>query len=503
MHFSQDNNRNACFLGGINSETARVWMRSRQSGRLLIEWRPTGADAPFNQRKIDIAPDNDNDNTACVELGGLTAETVYNYRVLHNENAETIGEGRFETPPASLNSLPDRFSFALMSCCQPYADDGSLRGASLNMMKAMKTLFEERNVKFALTLGDQLYSDLPEPFSLIDDDYFKTVAPAGRQRVQDCSSDETRSLFHARYRKFLLLDEWLRIRSSIPFYSMLDDHEFVDNWGTVPDHQTEQWRDFGFAARHSYFDYQGSPVLPPERMHDESYDYDFSYGGLPFFVADLRSARTSGENAQLMNDDQWDRLERFFATNRDAPFLFLALSVPLLHLPRWLYRLGRLTRGPGNDFRDRWSSPYYIAERDALLKRIRQRRDENPGQRIVVLSGDIHIGSCQTVQWHDGGGFHQFISSGATNISPWWLLTASKWLVKLNRRDCLIDRSASARISLIPGEQEAETNPLGALNVGLVEFERSETGHPYRFRFSMHTHDEDQPRCAYQSPWQF
>ena len=159
------------------------------------------------------------------------------------------------------------------------------------MLRAVRRCLIEHNTKIVFAMGDQMYSDYPPPLSLFDKDYFQIVAPPNRQNIQQCSVPEVRDLYHMRYRQFWSLPEWKALHTDFPCYPIVDDHDLVDNWGSIPAHQTDAWRAFIEGARRACFDYQASRMLPVADQLPGSFHYQATYGHSSFFVMDLRSSR--------------------------------------------------------------------------------------------------------------------------------------------------------------------------------------------------------------------
>jgi Cu/Zn superoxide dismutase len=325
---------------------------------------------------------------------------MYRFQVVHIESGREIGSGRFETAPASSKDAPERFSFAIMSCNQPFNKNGGISRSSTRMLKALRRCLADHDVKYILMMGDQMYTDYPKPISLFHPAYFQQIAPPGRKQIQDCSAEEVRRLFQDRYRWFWNLPEWLAIHRDYPTLPILDDHDIVDNWGSDPAHATPLWHTFGEGARMAYSDYQGSRTRAFAHAGTGSFHYSFSYGHSATFVMDHRSQRLAGATGRIYSPEQHLDLKKFLAAHTEKKVLFLLLSVPAIHLPRFVSKVAARLTHSGEDFSDRWSTGAHIRDRDRLFELIHDHQRRNPRQKLILLSGDIHIGCAHQIQRH-------------------------------------------------------------------------------------------------------
>ncbi len=494
-------------VGKTGPESVRLWMRTRAPGRYRVWWQPEGAAGEAGaERTVEMPPDEKSDHTLGFMLPGEGAALEplqrYRYRITSQEDGRLVGEGRFETAPREAADTPACFSFAAMSCNQPFGESGAVRADARQMLAAAQRCLERHDVKFIFMMGDQMYADLPENLSLFDPAYFATVAPPGRRRVQDCTTDEVRRLYQQRYRHFWNLSGLKQLFACYPCYTILDDHDIVDNWGSDPAHQTLEWKALGAGARWAYYDYQGRHMLPDTTDLPASFHYAMRYGHTAAFVMDLRSERRADAYGRLYSDAQERDLRAFLAEHRGRKVLLFVLSVPPVHLPRLLARVASRLSPSGEDFSDRWSSLAHIRDRDRFLEIIRIHQKENPQQRVVLLSGDIHIGCVHELRWEEGGGgLHQFISSGLTNRASRAIRVGSKWLIRFNRTLATRDGEVKAAVRLLRGVDGKNRNPYGMLNLGIVQVQAAAPEAPAKLRFLLYGRHGDEPVCVYTSPW--
>ncbi|MFO7963115.1 MAG: alkaline phosphatase D family protein [Desulfobacterales bacterium] len=495
-------------VGRTTARSARLWIRARSPGSLTVEWRPQKHPQHARKKRITVNPENESDNTISVVLPsepeeegvGLDPLTRYNFRITAADESRVLAQGAFETAPEKPEDTPERFAVAVMSCHQPFNSRGTVRKSARLVLKAAEKCLSDHNTKIVFMVGDQMYSDYPKKLSLFDEKYFPNVAPPGRDSILSCKDTEVRKLFHERYRHFWALPEWQRLHMRFPCYPILDDHDLVDNWGSVPAHQEPLWRNFITGARWACFDYQASRILPAAAAMPKSFHFSGSYGYCAYFVMDLRSERRAGPNGRIIGPQQKQDFVSFLKNSRQSKIIFLILSVPLLHLPRFLTRLIARMPPPNEDFSDRWSSGRHIRDRDWLLKTVHDHQQSNPEQRIILLSGDIHIGCVHRIDWGDSApNSYQFISSGFTHKTGWVVSNGSKLLIRANQHIETTDRSLEARMDLLKGLPRKRQNPCGNLNMGIVEVDRG-TNNP-RVRFFLYNQRRGQPIRAFQSHW--
>ncbi len=496
-------------VGAVGPSAARIWVRSEKPGTIQVDWWNADDPAVCGSERMVIEPGNPSDNTGVVDIRShsedeplLTPLTRYRFIAVRSDDQKRLGEGSFVTAPAGPDDTPERFAFALMSCNQPFDKDGAVTQEARQMLTAIGKTLVQHDARFVYMVGDQIYSDYPTGLSLFNDDYFREVTGTDSPSILDCPAEEIRRLYHERYRLFWNLPGWRDIFSNYPCYMVLDDHDIVDNWGSDPDHENAEWQRVREGAVRAYFDYQASRVLPVTSDIPQDFHYSVTYGHSAFFIMDLRTSRRAGGEAQLYFQEQVDDLEAFFQRNADRKVLFLAISVPVIHVPRKVARIGALLPAWGEDFSDRWSSPAHVRDRDRLLKLIEAHQRAHPEQEIVILSGDIHIGCVHRIQWQpDGPDLFQIISSGVTHGTPRMVQAASKALIRLQASVRTRDGSCEAKVRLLPGEGKPRKNPYGGLNMGIVEVQTPKPHGRPQVRFLLYGHEGDEPVCVYRSPW--
>ncbi|MFP2907067.1 alkaline phosphatase D family protein [Pyxidicoccus sp. 3LFB2] len=481
----------AVAVGAVGPGSVRLWLRSEVPGPHRLEVWPLDGEGPRRSVFWRFAPDADADGTGTLLYPGdfpgeppLSPLRRHGFRITRENDGVLVGEGRFETLPSNPGDMPSTFTFGLLSCHQPFTPSGEVRPLSAAMLEAAHHTLESHGARFLLLGGDQLYVDEPPSLSLASPDYFRQVAPPGRARLLDCSAEEVRRLYQLRYRQFWDLPGWRALQADFATWPMLDDHEVMNNWGAEPEHSGPEYQRLGQGARAAYHDYQASRVLGPRTgALPETFDFSFDYGHTGFFAMDLRSQRRGGEQARMYSPEQLARLASWLDAHRDSRAVFLMLGVPMVYLASWAAVAISLLRSHRGDARDRWTHPWNLPDRDKLLGLLLAHQQRCPGQRVVLLSGDVHLGCAFAIDWlgDSRGRMYQFTSSAVTHLRRGF----SAWAAShLPRTELLLklDAGPAARLVRMDGVGGADKNPYSGLNVGVVEVHDRGTHSTVRFK---------------------
>lgn len=492
--------------GWVRPHAARLWVRSAKAGMLRVrlfdhegelidEGRfeltdgPTGGTATFRW------PDDLDGATRALE----PAQT-YEYEVLREADDTTLGRGRLLTPPLGWDDCPERFAIAIASCHQPFGEDGKASTKARRLVERVHEVLDSHDVKAVVLGGDQVYNDLPPALSLFDDEHFAEVAPPGRSSILECTREEVRAIVQARYRAFWNLDGFQRLQARWACYPIPDDHDLVDNFGSAPEHSSDEWRAFRDGALDACHDYQTSRVLGRPDDRPPSLHQSFAWGPLRVFVMDLRSEKQSdGEVCTIYSDEQLADLEDFLRSNEDAGLLALVLSVPLAHVPDWLSAVGKPFEGEGGDLADRWGQPAARRSRDRLMALLHEHRVRRPWQPLVLLGGDVHMGAVTELVWSDGttGSVFQLISSPLTNDEAAVFQQGSA-LAHEGLQTIEGEGYPSCEVRLLPGTAALQRNPVPMLNVGMLEVTVEEGRCFFRLQL-LALDDDDEPVMVYES----
>ena len=457
-------------VGAVDTSSARIWLRSEVPGRHIVEVLDGGAG---RRVEVDVPTAPERCNVAVAVLDGL--QPGRRHEIVVRRPADTtwpereLGRATFRTAPASPTAV-ERFSIGVMSCHQPFDENGDVQPEARAMLAGTNRLLAERDAAFVLMLGDQMYSDSPSSRSLFDAEHFRTVAPKGRDALLDCDAAEVRRLYQDRYRSFFALPEWRELLAARPCYPILDDHEVIDNWGSDEDHATSEWHAVRRGALDAYRDFQDSRVRDRDARPEGALHYDFEYGPVAVMVTDMRTRRSIGDGT-LFGAEQVEAIERFLREHRDLPIAVLGTSLPLFHVPRQAASLGAMLTGDGDDFSDRAIHPAFRDEYRRVCGILRTHVERNPKQQLVLASGDIHLGAICELRWSDRATALQLISSGITREAEAAVGLLSSLALEASH-DEPEDREDHPQADVV----ESDDNPLLDRNLGLIEIERDARG---------------------------
>ncbi len=501
LHHFSDELSQMIAVGAVSQNRALIWLKNDGPGEVLIRWQQANSQ---QKGECQVSIHNpDNDWTASIWIDGLNSDKDFSFQVSDKKTGRPLGlgEGKFHTAPEE-GSFSTPFSFAFFSCHQPFDDKGFWHPESEQMIKAARQSLELMNTKRIFMAGDQMYTDMPASLSLFNSDYIQSLPKIQAKDILDLATDKVRSMFHQRYRAFFSHPEWVRIQAEYPAYLIWDDHEIIDNWGSMLEHQQDKWKNYGEGARLAFADYQASRSMELSNPLQKSFHYQLEYGPAAVFTPDLRSERTGGPKGRVLSNIQLQALEDFLENNHKKEVIILVLSVPIMQLPKTLTQVASLAIPSNEDFSDRWSSHGHIEDRDKVLKLLRDNIHKNPHQRVIVLSGDIHIGCAHEIKIQGTNRpIYQFISSPLTHKTSWLTETASKLLMATNQHFKSEDGEVKGSIERLSADGEFRTNPYKGMNIGFVEVTPTEDKTPCRVQLHLYGHKQGVPHCVYRSPF--
>jgi len=193
-HFESRQMQRMTAVGAVTDTTVRIWLRSDVPGEVSVSVQPKGK--PALRREIPLlVTDSDADLTQTLLVNNLSPLTEYRYEVRRVAGNRLIGRGRLETFPASDSDTPEKVSIALMSCHQPFGDDGKPSEKRLRLLKLTPDILRENEVKFILLAGDQIYSDIPSDRSLFYRHYTQKWNLSSGDSIMDWGSPAIRGAF--------------------------------------------------------------------------------------------------------------------------------------------------------------------------------------------------------------------------------------------------------------------------------------------------------------------
>src|SRR6185503_13564075 len=173
--------------------------------------------------------------------------------------------------------------------------------------------------------GDQVYADGVEGAVLRQKDERKQAA-----------------LYRAVYRKHWRSEHMRKLLARLPSYSMWDDHDITDGWGSREDsflhgeRRTEmkpQWRRLFAAAKRVFWSMQASrnPTEQPDDVAKAGpFDCCFKIGGSAFVMCDLRTNRNVRVPA-IWSEAQMAAARAWVDAQDDVDTLFFVSPVVFAH----------------------------------------------------------------------------------------------------------------------------------------------------------------------------
>ncbi len=263
-------------------------------------------------------------------IGGLQPGTEYVYGLWLNAACSVplplqglrLSELRFKTIPEEADAQLD---FLMMSCHNPAValQDGFEGHGVWADIPQIIAQDSNKNVRFALLVGDQVYAD----------DWKKKLleAPDHATRLK---------LYLEVYRKYWSHIHYRRVLCALPAMMMWDDHDIMDGWGSTADSfETKtsstilpNYLDTFKAASETFGIMQASrnPVPLSEDPAD-GYDCCFRIGKWGFVLLDLRTNRNL-RLGRLMTNDQAYRIRNWVTQHKvELNGLFIVSPVVFTH----------------------------------------------------------------------------------------------------------------------------------------------------------------------------
>jgi hypothetical protein len=502
------------FLGYVTTNTVKVWLHFEGQhnqiyltfhARILSE--PTSATGTLTLRKEQLWTD-------CVTVAGLTPDTRYYYKLWTNPacsiplDLQGLKEGElcFRTLSDSDDAQID---FLLMSCHNPTVSkadgfEGYAVWADIPQIIAGES---NRNVRFALLIGDQVYAD----------DW--------QDRILAAKSDEERTQLYLDVYKTLWSNiHYRRVLCSLPAVVMWDDHDITDGWGSTLDSFLPNSTDFKpewlklFQAASSTFAVMQANRNPEPLSNKagDGFDCCFRISKWGFILLDLRTNRNLLEN-RIIAPAQFDRVRTWVEANKkDMHAIFLISTVVFSHgspvlddfavtiwpcvmgAVDWLARWSKWGRGMQSkfnktlgdirdDIRDSWGVKENAAQADMILDYLfgLQNDAANPIS-VTILCGDVHTSGYANIYSNDPHHVARasipHITSSAVAYAPFnWLLEG-------------IYRHASKTVAL--GKRCAYSSQIShhfcSRSVAVLSIRPTVSGHQLKVKYYLEGYPEPQ-----------
>lgn len=372
----------------------------------------------------------DTDLTHVLNVSGLSAGTRYYCAVLATGTQKRLWELGGQEPCGfrTATDMAGALTFGLYSCHMPYTDTGGIK--NMQMWSAFAEALTDRNADFVIGGGDQVYTDGNKKISI-----WRWLRKIKEQLPSDPAERHAIMLSWYRdiYRGYWGHPHMQPVFRNFPHYMIWDDHEIMDGWGSYTNKELSNeldtlwtWENRGknlalahamfAAATQVYTEYQHSHNPPTAA---DTFDYAFNRGGCAFYVLDMRGQRDyNRKSCKVLGEEQ---LQRFLDWIASAPVqtaraLFIVSSVPVVHATSFFVnKLDIAQLGLADDLRDEWEHETNWSERDRMLQAVFA-ASRARGQKVVFLSGDVHIGAAFSLAStkYAGARVYQLTSSAIT-----------------------------------------------------------------------------------------
>jgi len=445
------------FVGSITASSVKIWLNvgvsADQNVFVTLKLLARGPKSEADKKDPDQVVIEEIENPVVVESGAirclqadlgtgivtfknLEANARYSYQ-LWQDQAQSIELDLAGLKPEELFfwTLPKdgygrQLDFLLMSCHFPETKAGvDGFGGFAVWHQIPQIMSENRNVRFAILCGDQIYADEVETDVLKEKDEGKR-----------------KELYLRVYRKFWNNIHYRRVLCSLPAVLMWDDHDITDGWGSREDSYdakdpqkfTPEWEALFKTAKEMFKIMQASRNPdPPSSDFCEGFDTCFLVGRAGFAIADLRSNRKSrmvknvdGKyEGRIWLPEQMEAISNWVEANKkDLDTLFFVSSVVFSHdaplitnliLKVW-FRVLDLVKLMGkiwflkkkakaindsvgdlrDDINDSWGADINAKETDRVLDFLFGLQNPPAGEQainVVILSGDIHTPGHSTI----------------------------------------------------------------------------------------------------------
>lgn len=373
-------------LGHTTTNTTQIWIATDNAMMAGTVQCHVATDSAFTQPVVGspftVVTLNDNPRIGIAQITGLNPGLKYYYKLTTSN--QSMGEASYSFRTIT-HSMPDEFSFALVSCHAPFKYSGA---EQTTMWQRLQQEVENRAttttpISFLLSIGDQIYAD--------EKDHFWQQSPWEQCLALDNADPQTpqrrQDLYRQTYQRYWELTPLRQLFARLPQYMIWDDHDITNGWGSEIAHQNPSEHQTFEAARVVYRQFQHCHN-PMNTTDPNALYYGFHIGAAAFMVMDLRGERQSWANPpQLFSVAQRNWVQQFIAQCQNTKTLFVVTSVPMFHLgPLWTWI-------PISDVTDQWSDEHNKVERRLILKYLFDWLEASPERRVVILGGDVHIGT--------------------------------------------------------------------------------------------------------------
>lgn len=467
--------KKASIVGHTTTTKTRLWFRTGSNGKFTVLLFKKSSEKKdtivFHNFKLDPYPINNlpqdviheefvieeykKDTTDVVDIDELSPGTEYIYALYSDgENRIIVGHDRiysFRTMPNENKS----YSFAHYSCHMPFKytffKHTKMENEEMwDWFKNALNRHRERDLRFVIGGGDQVYADGVESLSIWK--YLNKVMRKENGKIIPSQEDMV-SWYRDIYRGYWGFNSLQNVFSDFPIYMMWDDHELGDGCGSyylnkdgkkeldrllpsinpIEKHKGLSYEDgvklydrMIKAAKQVYQEYQHShnPKTPTGQ-----YDYEFYLGDhSAFYFLDGRGYRdVQRDSYRIHGKKQLDRFQKWLnhENTKSKKFIFVLTAVPVFHVRSLIAKGTEITdkilKKYSDDLRDQWEHNIHDEERLEFTNLLFEAAGR--GNKVSILSGDVHIAAAFKLQNNAGHIIYQLTSSAITyntsRLSGW------------------------------------------------------------------------------------
>jgi hypothetical protein len=439
LGLESDNLYTVCFLAKKGLENLRVVCGDAITPAEMIEETPSGR---FFRAELAVPiPEEGTEQSYSVHSDAGVCQDAFGR-----------SEWTFHVP-AGVSHEEIRIAYA--SCNGFSADPGPSKGAKSHyaLWESMREQHRERPLSVLIMGGDQLYADeiwTSKLCSTIEDwnelDYERRIDANVTKTMRKQLGVFYESLYLRHWQK----EDMAFMMASVPTLMMWDDHDIFDGWGSYPKELQEcdvYQAIYQEAARHfELFQirsrHNGS-LLDASAPH---FSFALEFRGHGVLALDNRSERSL---TPVMSARNWNAVKGWLdSPDRNGLESLLVLSaVPVVYrsfacvesvmgASPWQEELE-------DDVRDHWTSDRHEGEREKLIMNLLSFKERiQPGKGyVVILSGDVHVGSVGVVDDRRDENhrrqIQQVVSSAIVHPPPGWAAWEGLKLLTGDRREKL------------------------------------------------------------------
>lgn len=290
----------------------------------------------------------------------------------------------------------------------------------------MRKAHERSPFSLLIMGGDQLYAD-----DIWESNITPTIAQWGelsrsdRIAYTDVESMEAELdvFYETLYVKRWSNPSMAQMMATVPSVMMWDDHDIFEGWGSYKsDLQNCPVFQQIFHTARRYFDLFQLRGLCNKTLLSRSTHRPFGLQFHDYLILGLDN-RSERMRSQVMSPAQWHTIKDWLATKRGEGKTLLVLSaIPVVYRSfagvESVFAATSWEEELDDDILDHWSAREHQGERMRLIMNL-LRFAEVSDNRVVILSGDVHVGALGIIKDTQRQlEVHQVISSGIVHPPP-------------------------------------------------------------------------------------